>query len=592
MMKRVSRKYSTSYLVISVVIALSCVFLLSHLILPHKEAAAEPPPVSAGHSTLLLGQLPPKGTKQPAIMITGVLGFVGFHLAKALSAERVIGIDAVTATEDARMKYERLDLLHAHDRLTVIEGNACNASLWVDLLDRFEVKQILHLSTADRCSCPAITEALLQLPKDRRPVLIHPSPSACDGVVAVQVTLPAAYGAWQWPYRPSNLTVPALNTNISPDAVHIDEVVCGLVQLLGHSHASVQASYLPSSEHAGACALRHINSTSVIHTNNADRRKDVVQWRTGYESSRIPCECPCASSPSSCFASAWKTAMQNSLRLTKGCKIVLYTVLIGQVKEIHPVSADWMDPVHCNIAFVSESSPLMHSQHLQQASRWTFVSVADLAGGFQDSRKASRLPKLAPDAFFAESVDHALYIDSKLEINISPVDVLKLFNEGNAAHQQTVMMLVSHSTTRDLSHDAALVLANHRSNITHYPMLLRRQVAVYEECGYCYANTFDGAFILHELRSEAGRQLRCAWYREFLFWSDRDQISGNFIIAQQVNRTMQQQGKQVAGKCSRGREHLPIAMDSGQGMTYMLRMLPKSYYWRGSDILAKWERLD
>ena len=57
-----------------------------------------------------------KKATQKRILITGVAGFIGFHLTDALlsAGHTVIGVDLVTAYYDVRVKNKRLSLLKKH----------------------------------------------------------------------------------------------------------------------------------------------------------------------------------------------------------------------------------------------------------------------------------------------------------------------------------------------------------------------------------------------------------------------------------------------------------------------------------------------
>lgn len=47
-------------------------------------------------------------------------------------------------------------------------------------------------------------------------------------------------------------------------------------------------------------------------------------------------------------------------------------------------------------------------------------------------------------------------------------------------------------------------------------------------------SSYIGAFLLHDLQSVYGRKFRCSWYREYLTWSDRDQVSGGYAISRSI----------------------------------------------------------
>eukprot|EP00981_Chlorochromonas_danica_P016143 scaffold15906_cov348-Ochromonas_danica.AAC.1 len=465
--------------------------------------------------------------------------------------EWVIGIDSYAAI-DSRMRWERTEqLLAQNESLTVIHANVCkNASLLQDLVERYEVQRIVAMESGWEC----LYNISLELNQTEfRPIplyLPHTQTvnASYDNAPNVHVlNFPVAYGPWIWPYSGdfTNFGQSVVFQSLSNRSIFVDDITCGTMKFM-QSTAKVlnflsppYKSKLTTNGSEAACVVEKHGVSLIVRPSMSfhDGLNKSLDWFTKYESSRIPCETVCKSKWSTCSETPWKLVAKVSTLFTSGCDIVLYTVLIGKVNAIHPVTEHWSTNSSCNIAFISADSKLWKNEKLREHSRWTFVAVPSLSSFYSDTRKASRLPKLSPDLFFADSVRHAVYIDGKLEINITPECLMELYTRGDSDNSSTVMMLVSHWITRDLAHDAGLVLANDRSNITHYPQLLVKQVLSYESyransdnssSRLCYANTFDGAFIVHDLKSPTARQIRCAWLREFSLWSDRDQVSGAF----------------------------------------------------------------
>ncbi|RYH14191.1 hypothetical protein EON65_34000 [archaeon] len=207
------------------------------------------------------------------------------------------------------------------------------------------------------------------------------------------------------------------------------------------------------------------------------------------------------------------------------------------------------------------------STRYQGGGGWTFVLLNDLVTApsslATDTRRLSRLPKIAPDFFFASQVQYAVYLDAKLIMQAEPKYIAQLMTEQRAIRgddtgekdgekleqrmrsesyegksskangetsltnsnqtsasafyeSRTVLLMVQHPITEDAEHDAYLVLQNRRRpNITRYRSLLRKQVRWYSSVAqvrgrvnqtFCLRHTFEGAFLVHDLHAaRAGR---------------------------------------------------------------------------------------
>ena len=84
-----------------------------------------------------------------SVLVTGVAGFVGSHVARALLArgERVVGIDNFSDYYDPVLKFARLKPLRETPGFTFIEGDISNRETMLGLADRPEgVDRIVHLA--------------------------------------------------------------------------------------------------------------------------------------------------------------------------------------------------------------------------------------------------------------------------------------------------------------------------------------------------------------------------------------------------------------------------------------------------------------
>ncbi|EKU21463.1 UDP-glucuronate 4-epimerase, partial [Nannochloropsis gaditana CCMP526] len=83
------------------------------------------------------------------VLITGIAGFIGYSVAsKLLDREtcNIVGVDNFNDYYDVSLKYKRADLLSYWDKVRIIEGDACNATLMRNVLEEYKVTHVLHLA--------------------------------------------------------------------------------------------------------------------------------------------------------------------------------------------------------------------------------------------------------------------------------------------------------------------------------------------------------------------------------------------------------------------------------------------------------------
>jgi UDP-glucuronate 4-epimerase len=83
------------------------------------------------------------------VLLTGVAGFIGYHVAEALLArgEFVVGLDNLTPYYDVRLKQARLDLLAAHRNFTFLPIDIADRHAMADLADTYpDIDRIVHLA--------------------------------------------------------------------------------------------------------------------------------------------------------------------------------------------------------------------------------------------------------------------------------------------------------------------------------------------------------------------------------------------------------------------------------------------------------------
>ena len=89
-----------------------------------------------------------KKATQKRILITGVAGFIGFHLTDALlsAGHTVIGVDLVTAYYDVRVKNKRLSLLKKHKGFIFYKKNIAKYAELEAIVKKEKPEEIIHLA--------------------------------------------------------------------------------------------------------------------------------------------------------------------------------------------------------------------------------------------------------------------------------------------------------------------------------------------------------------------------------------------------------------------------------------------------------------
>jgi UDP-glucuronate 4-epimerase len=82
------------------------------------------------------------------ILVTGAAGFVGFHVARRLLADRheVVGLDSVNPYYDVRLKEARLALLQQHRNFEFVRTTLADPEGMNQLFDRYDFDRVIHLA--------------------------------------------------------------------------------------------------------------------------------------------------------------------------------------------------------------------------------------------------------------------------------------------------------------------------------------------------------------------------------------------------------------------------------------------------------------
>ena len=82
------------------------------------------------------------------VLVTGVAGFIGFHVARRLleRGDIVVGIDNVNTYYDVRLKQARLALLSDHERFSFLHLNLADRDGMTEVFTRQRPQRVVHLA--------------------------------------------------------------------------------------------------------------------------------------------------------------------------------------------------------------------------------------------------------------------------------------------------------------------------------------------------------------------------------------------------------------------------------------------------------------
>lgn len=292
---------------------------------------------------------------------------------------------------------------------------------------------------------------------------------------------------------------------------------------------------------------------------------------------------PCASEchrPEGCTPSAWDDVAPLSKAVTSGCDAVLYTILLDDGAEQIPsatasVDGDGVDSLshvgaglpedvgrrtqaRCNIAFVSERSPLVKRLKsegeeyvdteegdgvgggglppLLRHGFWTVLPVSTPRAMFGGTFGLNYLPKLSPGRFFGSTVRYAAYAAPSVVLNNLPV-LLKRMEDSFSGRGHTALMLASKRPECDAaqrgSSCADTYVRPRQNDMIQSRVYNMVRVALRGDIlGGGLEPVLDSSFLVHSLREEDSRLFRCDVYGEAVQWgASGDERALEFIIS-------------------------------------------------------------
>jgi len=259
----------------------------------------------------------------------------------------------------------------------------------------------------------------------------------------------------------------------------------------------------------------------------------------------FPCASEC-STAESCTPSAWDDVASLSRLVTSGCDAVMFTILLDEDAEQIPSATTAaaaasslsfvgaglpeIDDVgkrtraRCNIAFVSEDSPLV--QRLRSGGElytdkndtnnlpvmirhgfWTLLPLKSAPSGwlhaFSGSFAQRHLPKISPGLFFGSSVRYAIFVEPSALIVDLP-KILKQMDDGPPVKDSGIAMMVMESRQSCVASDrrsSCPLTRSEKNDSIQRTMHNMVRVALKDLLGGGLAPVIDSSFIVHSLRN-------------------------------------------------------------------------------------------
>lgn len=277
----------------------------------------------------------------------------------------------------------------------------------------------------------------------------------------------------------------------------------------------------------------------------------------------FPCAAECAHE-TQCTTSYFDDVTAFTMDLTEACETVLYTVALDNdlveipsaVSQVAKDKRTHLKKPLCNIAFVSENSPLVRrlkqkhdypsfSTVVEEFHRmedatgtkvslrhgfWTLVPLPVPSFAVGDEHILNLLPKLSPGAFFGPTTKRAIYCDPNVVFtNLSTIleeAQMKPLLEGT---QGGTALLIGHKPP-----------VNNKRKVAAEPVNLREsiQASAYRTIRIGMVDQMimsppllDSSWFVHVLQNEDSRLFRCDVYGEIVQWDTRkSDASLEFVV--------------------------------------------------------------
>ena len=246
----------------------------------------------------------------------------------------------------------------------------------------------------------------------------------------------------------------------------------------------------------------------------------------------FPCISEC-SNPNLCLPSIYDEVAKFSRQLTEGCNIVLYTVMLnpdasdipsGRASGRYNASSYVKSSKgSCNIAFISETSPLWKKTRKSSKSFgfWELLPVPLL----DENHPETYTPKYSPGNFFAKSVSVTIY--SSPDIVMKDIqylaDKLTAHPAGGSSSTKTISIV-----PRKKENSNPMKRWYERAQEANYNKV--KMVMIGRR--FKKENEVASTWIAHKLHSQVGKSFRCDVFGENLRWNiNYDEKTLNFVLS-------------------------------------------------------------
>jgi UDP-glucuronate 4-epimerase len=270
---------------------------------------------------------------------------------------------------------------------------------------------------------------------------------------------------------------------------------------------------------------------------------------------------PCASECShegQCLPSVYDDVVTYTKLLTAACEVVMYTVALEEDLLVIPsaqaqvsttskshVEQNSDDNSFCNIAFVSDTSPLVQRLEADRGpfstrsgqvllhGFWALVPVTVSTFAAESKGTLSLLPKLSPGLFFTSTTRRAIYCDP--DVIFDNIDTLleeaSMQPFSDDAEGATAILIGKGPSTGQGNARARETTASVQSTVQEHAYRMVRIAVIDELYGEGFSQHLDSSFVVHTMNSDDSRLFRCDVFGEVVQWGvTTDRSAFEFIL--------------------------------------------------------------
>ena len=521
--------------------------------------------------------MPPSGMDlaDHEVVVQRLVDFRPTHIISIMTHPR--DLQSIMADRDARYYEIKSGLVSVHTMLAALRTLSAS---------EHPQPSFLHVTSSD-----AKDAAWNRLPS----ILLR---SSVD-VSVIHLQLPNLYGPMVAPWKDVRDMAPSRR-------MYVDDAIASILLALdrnatiNNSTIISQASYtlVETYSSAMAAATGNLGALDAVYQNETQAWiDDMVRPQLGksmnpgkyldtygVDRTRFPCASTCKSLQ--CTPTMLDPILHVTRKVTEGCRAVLYMVnyssslqdLPKQERANGASSTGELIGNICRIAFVSGNSKLVANVRTQQrrqqsgralAARETDKDPLDRVNGMRIGRwnvvwvdrNETSLPdidaallRMDPSAFFARTVDRALYTESinliqasdqrlehlfrKIWLGSTPAKRVKQYDEKNHVWRwlttdrqrprRAILLTREPEETMDYQRFIARAGSTVHSRHKHFykqasEIVLSREGRTEMESKDGQSDSFpyqwiSRSFVLHELTMRFSQNFRCDWMQEYLFW--------------------------------------------------------------------------